>query len=149
MSLMLDEPSLGLSPRMVEVIFEAVRELQEKLKFSILLVEQRALEALELCNRGYILESGRISVSGDREELMGNSVVQRAYLGAVLPPFPGVAVLILSSTCSQSFHTRSFKELCVNDITISEKISEAYQRHLLRQASPLDSGGRAELCILD
>lgn len=81
--LMLDEPSLGLSPRMVEVIFEAVRELQEKLKFSILLVEQRALEALELCNRGYILESGRISMSGDREQLMGNSVVQRAYLGAV------------------------------------------------------------------
>ena len=79
--LMLDEPSLGLSPRMVEVIFEAVRELQEKLKFSILLVEQRALEALELCNRGYILESGRISMSGDREQLMGNSVVQRAYLG--------------------------------------------------------------------
>jgi branched-chain amino acid transport system ATP-binding protein len=81
--LMLDEPSLGLSPRMVEVIFEAVRELQAKLKFSILLVEQRAMEALELCNRGYILESGRISVSGNRDELMGNSVVQRAYLGAV------------------------------------------------------------------
>ena len=81
--LMLDEPSLGLSPRLVEVIFEAIRKLQENLKFSILLVEQRAHEALELCNRGYILESGRISMSGDREHLMGNSVVQRAYLGAV------------------------------------------------------------------
>ncbi|MGD0975831.1 MAG: ABC transporter ATP-binding protein [Candidatus Korobacteraceae bacterium] len=81
--LILDEPSLGLSPRLTEVIFEAVRKLQENLKFSILLVEQRALEALELCNRGYILESGRITTSGDREQLMGNSVVQRAYLGAI------------------------------------------------------------------
>jgi branched-chain amino acid transport system ATP-binding protein len=81
--LILDEPSLGLSPRLTEVIFDAVRKLQENLRFSILLVEQRALEALELCNRGYILESGRITMSGDRDNLMGNSVVQRAYLGAL------------------------------------------------------------------
>jgi branched-chain amino acid transport system ATP-binding protein len=81
--LILDEPSLGLSPRLTEVIFEAIRNLQEDLKFSILLVEQRALEALELCGRGYILESGRVTMSGDRDHLMGNSIVQRAYLGTI------------------------------------------------------------------
>ena len=59
--LMLDEPSLGLSPRLADFIFDAIREMREKLKFSILLVEQRAIEALELCDRGYILETGRIS----------------------------------------------------------------------------------------
>jgi branched-chain amino acid transport system ATP-binding protein len=79
--LMLDEPSLGLSPRLVEFIFEAIREVREKLKFSILLVEQRATEALELCDRGYILETGRVTLSSAREDLMGNPLVQRAYLG--------------------------------------------------------------------
>ena len=79
--LMLDEPSLGLSPRLVDFIFEAIKEVREKLKFSILLVEQRATEALELCDRGYILEAGGISMSSDRENLIGNPLVQRAYLG--------------------------------------------------------------------
>jgi branched-chain amino acid transport system ATP-binding protein len=78
---MLDEPSLGLSPRLVEFIFEAIREVREKLKFSILLVEQRATEALELCDRGYILETGGITMSSDRENLIGNPLVQRAYFG--------------------------------------------------------------------
>jgi branched-chain amino acid transport system ATP-binding protein len=80
--LMLDEPSLGLSPLLTNFIFETIRNMQERLKFGIVLVEQRAVEALELCNRCYILESGRISMSGNREELMGNPMVQRAYLGA-------------------------------------------------------------------
>lgn len=79
--LMLDEPSLGLSPRLADFIFDAIRDMREKLKFSILLVEQRAMEALELCDRGYILETGRISLSSDRENLIGNPLVQRAYLG--------------------------------------------------------------------
>jgi branched-chain amino acid transport system ATP-binding protein len=81
--LMLDEPSLGLSPRLTEVIFEAIKDLRGNLKFSILLVEQRAVEALELCDCGYILESGRITMSGNRQDLMGNPVVQRAYLGCI------------------------------------------------------------------
>jgi len=81
--LMLDEPSLGLSPRLSDSIFDAIRSLREKLKFSILLVEQRAMEALELCNRGYILEAGRITMSGGRDDLIGNPMVQRAYLGTV------------------------------------------------------------------
>jgi branched-chain amino acid transport system ATP-binding protein len=79
--LMLDEPSLGLSPRMADFIFDAIRDMREKLKFSILLVEQRAIEALELCDRGYILETGRITLSSSRENLLGNPLVQRAYLG--------------------------------------------------------------------
>ena len=79
--LMLDEPSLGLSPRLSDFIFDAIKNMRQKLKFSILLVEQRALEALELCHRGYILESGRITMSGDRENLIGSPMVQRAYLG--------------------------------------------------------------------
>jgi len=79
--LMLDEPSLGLSPRMADFIFDTIRDMREKLKFSILLVEQRAIEALELCDHGYILETGRITLSSDRENLLGNPLVQRAYLG--------------------------------------------------------------------
>jgi branched-chain amino acid transport system ATP-binding protein len=81
--LMLDEPSLGLSPRFSEFIFSVIRIMREKLNFSILLVEQKAVEALELCDCAYILESGRIVASGNQKELMGNPLVQRAYLGTV------------------------------------------------------------------
>lgn len=79
--LMLDEPSLGLSPRMADFIFDTIRDMRKKLKVSILLVEQRAIEALELCDRGYIMENGRITLSSDRDNLLGNPLVQRAYLG--------------------------------------------------------------------
>ena len=79
--LMLDEPSLGVSPLLTSFIFDTVKSMHEKLKFSVILVEQRAVEALELCDRGYVLESGRVNMSGTREELMGNPMVQKAYLG--------------------------------------------------------------------
>jgi branched-chain amino acid transport system ATP-binding protein len=81
--LMLDEPSLGLSPLLADSIFEAIKDIRQKLKLSILLVEQRAVEALELCDRAYILESGRIVMSSDREALMGHPMVQKAYLGTL------------------------------------------------------------------
>lgn len=81
--LMLDEPSLGLSPLLADHIFEAVRDIRQRLKLSILLVEQRATEALDLCDRGYVLESGRITLVGEREILMGNPIVQKAYLGTI------------------------------------------------------------------
>jgi branched-chain amino acid transport system ATP-binding protein len=81
--LMLDEPSLGLSPLLADSIFEAIKDIRQKLKISILLVEQRAVEALELCDRAYILESGRIVMSSDREVLMGHPMVQKAYLGTL------------------------------------------------------------------
>ncbi len=81
--LMLDEPSLGLSPLLADSIFETVKDIRQKLKVGILLVEQRAVEALELCDRAYILESGRIIMSSDRDALMGHPMVQRAYLGTL------------------------------------------------------------------
>jgi branched-chain amino acid transport system ATP-binding protein len=81
--LMLDEPSLGLSPLLSDFIFEIIKDIRQKLKVSILLVEQRAVEALELCDRAYILESGRIVMSSDREVLMGHPMVQKAYLGTL------------------------------------------------------------------
>jgi len=81
--LMLDEPSLGLSPLLGDIIFEAISNIRKKLKFSILLVEQRAVEALELCDRGYVLETGKITLESDRESLLGNPLVQKAYLGTI------------------------------------------------------------------
>ncbi|OPY76652.1 MAG: High-affinity branched-chain amino acid transport ATP-binding protein LivF [Syntrophorhabdus sp. PtaU1.Bin058] len=81
--LMLDEPSLGLSPVMADLIFETIMNIRQRLKFSILLVEQRAVEALEFCDRAYILESGKITMSGDRATLVGNPMIQKAYLGTM------------------------------------------------------------------
>jgi branched-chain amino acid transport system ATP-binding protein len=68
---------------LADSIFEAIKDIRQKLKVSILLVEQRAVEALELCDRAYILESGRIVMSSDRASLMGHPMVQKAYLGTL------------------------------------------------------------------
>jgi branched-chain amino acid transport system ATP-binding protein len=81
--LMLDEPSLGLAPVMADFIFETIREIRQRMRFSILLVEQRAVEALESCDSAYILESGRITMNGNRETLLGNPMIQKTYLGEV------------------------------------------------------------------
>jgi branched-chain amino acid transport system ATP-binding protein len=81
--LMLDEPSLGLAPVMADFIFETIREIRQRMRFSILLVEQRAVEALEACDSAYILESGRITMNGNRETLLGNPMIQKTYLGEV------------------------------------------------------------------
>ncbi len=79
--LMLDEPSMGLAPMMVAKIFETIREVSAQ-GVSILLVEQNAKLALEAAQRGYVLESGAITLSGEASELLGSDAVQRAYLGA-------------------------------------------------------------------
>lgn len=79
--LMLDEPSMGLAPMMVAKIFETIREVSAQ-GVSILLVEQNAKLALEAAQRGYVLESGTITLSGAASELLGSDAVQRAYLGA-------------------------------------------------------------------
>ncbi len=79
--LMLDEPSLGLSPKLVEDVFERIRDVHRRSGMSILLVEQRAAEALELCDRGYVLEGGALLAEGPRDSLLQHEVVQRAYLG--------------------------------------------------------------------
>ncbi|HEV8617525.1 MAG TPA: ABC transporter ATP-binding protein [Methylomirabilota bacterium] len=79
--LLLDEPSQGLGPRIVESIFDAIAAIRRSRPITILLVEQRVVEALELCDRGYVLETGRVALSGDRETLLADPRVQRAYLG--------------------------------------------------------------------
>jgi branched-chain amino acid transport system ATP-binding protein len=79
--LMLDEPSMGLAPLMVQKIFETIRDIAA-LGMSILLVEQNARLALQIARRGYVMESGAISLSGAASELLTSDAVQRAYLGA-------------------------------------------------------------------
>ena len=80
--LLLDEPSQGLGPRIVELIFEAIAAIRRVRPLTILLVEQRVVEALELCDRGYVLETGRVTLVGERDALLADSRVQHAYLGA-------------------------------------------------------------------
>lgn len=79
--LLMDEPSLGLSPTFVEFVFETIRELREKDGYTILLVEQNANQALDVADRGYVLETGRIVLEGESQALRDNEEVQRAYLG--------------------------------------------------------------------
>jgi len=79
--LLMDEPSLGLSPTFVEFIFETIHELREKDGYTILLVEQNANQALGVADRGYVLETGRIVLEGESKALRDNEEVQRAYLG--------------------------------------------------------------------
>ena len=78
--LMLDEPSMGLAPILVEQIFDIIRELHAA-GTTILLVEQNANAALSVADRAYVLETGRIVLSGSGEELMHSEQVQKAYLG--------------------------------------------------------------------
>jgi branched-chain amino acid transport system ATP-binding protein len=80
--LLLDEPSQGLGPRIVEHIFETIDRIRRQRRLTILLVEQRVVEALELCDRGYVLETGRVVLEGPRAALLADPRVQRAYLGA-------------------------------------------------------------------
>jgi branched-chain amino acid transport system ATP-binding protein len=79
--LMLDEPSMGLAPQMVEKIFNTIRSISTQ-GVSILLVEQNAKLALEVAQRGYVLESGTITLADSAATLLGSAAVQQAYLGA-------------------------------------------------------------------
>ena len=78
--LMLDEPSMGLAPILVEQIFDIIRELHTA-GTTILLVEQNAQAALSVADRAYVLETGRITLSGTGKELMASDAVRKAYLG--------------------------------------------------------------------
>jgi branched-chain amino acid transport system ATP-binding protein len=78
--LMLDEPSLGLAPIVVEEMFHAVREINRR-GVTVLLVEQNTAHALAIAHRGFVLESGRVSLSGTGAELLANEGVRQAYLG--------------------------------------------------------------------
>ena len=79
--LLLDEPSLGLSPIMRQEIAKIIREIHQQMGVAILLVEQNACLALKLADRGYVLATGSISVQGTAQELMNNDEVRKAYLG--------------------------------------------------------------------
>jgi len=78
--MLLDEPSMGLSPLLVAEIFSIIKKVNES-GVTVLLVEQNAKMALEIANRAYVLETGRIVMSGDAEELSTNDEVKKAYLG--------------------------------------------------------------------
>ena len=78
--LILDEPSLGLAPVLVKVIFKAIKAIA-KSGVTVLLVEQNAKAALKLADRGYVLELGKITHTGSSEELLNSEVIQEAYLG--------------------------------------------------------------------
>ncbi len=78
--LLLDEPSMGLAPVLVDAIFEIIVELNKRGK-TILLVEQNALLALKVAHRGYVLQTGEITLEGPAEELARNEEVKKAYLG--------------------------------------------------------------------
>ena len=78
--LLLDEPSLGLAPKFVTLIFQALRELKAEGK-TILLVEQNARKALQVADHAYVMERGRIALSGTGQELLNMPEVQRTYLG--------------------------------------------------------------------
>jgi branched-chain amino acid transport system ATP-binding protein len=79
--LLLDEPSLGLSPLLVQEIFTIIRRLNEEQGVTMLLVEQNAMVALKTAHYGYVLEIGRIVMAGDSEELLASEDIQEFYLG--------------------------------------------------------------------
>lgn len=78
--LLMDEPSLGLSPRMVAELASIIKNIHES-GVSVLLVEQNVFLALQVANKGYVLEVGKVILEGEREQFMNNEVVKRAYLG--------------------------------------------------------------------
>jgi branched-chain amino acid transport system ATP-binding protein len=90
--LLLDEPSIGLAPRVMREVFGYISRLRSEWGMAILLVEQNARAALSIADQGYVLETGRIVLQGSSEELLANKDVQRAYLGrdrASAPSGPG------------------------------------------------------------
>ena len=79
--LMLDEPSMGLAPVVTDAIFERIQQLHREDGLTILLVEQRVAEAIEHCDYGYVLETGRVALSGTVQQLSTDDRVRQAYLG--------------------------------------------------------------------
>jgi len=79
--LMLDEPSMGLAPAIVDMIFDRISQIHREDGLTILLVEQRVAEALELCDRGYVLETGHIVMEGSYQTLSADDRGRRSYLG--------------------------------------------------------------------
>ena len=80
-ALLLDEPSLGLAPLVVKQVFEVIQQIN-RAGTTVLLAEQNAFAALKIAHRGYVIESGRIVMEGDRDTLMNNDAIRKAYIGA-------------------------------------------------------------------
>ncbi|MEM1858400.1 MAG: ATP-binding cassette domain-containing protein, partial [Desulfurococcaceae archaeon] len=78
--LMLDEPSLGLAPKIVVEVFEVVKKLREQYRISILLVEQHVKESLEIADRGYVIQGGRIIASGKSSDLLNVEELRKIYM---------------------------------------------------------------------
>ena len=78
--LMLDEPSLGLAPRLIDEVLGTVRTLKER-GVTILLVEQTVRDALEIADRGYVIQSGRVILEGEGRDLLDDDLIRKAYLG--------------------------------------------------------------------
>ncbi len=78
--LLLDEPSLGIAPKLVNQIFSSIKNINKDKKVTVFLVEQNAKKALELADRGYVLVNGKISIEGPGKDLLNNPDVQAAYL---------------------------------------------------------------------
>ena len=79
--MLLDEPSLGLSPKLVKEIFDIIARINKERGVTVLLVEQNANMALRMADRAYVLETGRIALEGSGPELLGNDAVRKSYLG--------------------------------------------------------------------
>lgn len=79
--MMLDEPSMGLAPIIVEGIFETITKINKDSGVTILLVEQNATKALAISHRAYVIETGEIVMAGTSQELMNNDGIKKAYLG--------------------------------------------------------------------
>jgi branched-chain amino acid transport system ATP-binding protein len=79
--LLLDEPSMGLAPTVADLIFDRIAALNREDRITLLLVEQRVAEALESCDYGYVLETGRVALEGRHDALIADDRVRRAYLG--------------------------------------------------------------------
>jgi branched-chain amino acid transport system ATP-binding protein len=79
--LMMDEPSLGLAPIVINLMFETIVRLNQQLGLTILLVEQNASLALEICQRAYVLKTGTINMEGTGQDLLHDERVMQSYLG--------------------------------------------------------------------
>jgi len=79
--LLLDEPSMGLAPLIIKQIMEIIKKINKESNTTIFLVEQNANQALQIADRGYVLENGKITISGSADSLLENQGVQKAYLG--------------------------------------------------------------------
>jgi len=79
--LLLDEPSLGLAPLVVKQMFETIKGINEQ-GTTVLLAEQNAFAALKIAHRAYVIENGRLVMEGDKDAMLGNEEIRKAYIGA-------------------------------------------------------------------